>query len=238
MHTVTHESPELRFVWRGMDPPGKNKRGRIIAADSMSARASLRREGVIVTGLEMLGAAPPPKASAADITLLTRQLASLLRAGLPLAGALELIAGSTARGGLTRIVRALARDITRGVPFSAGLAQHPHAFGALYRQLVSVGEVSGALPAVLARLADDRERAASQRAKLRAALAYPVMVLLLSLAITAGLLIGVVPIFKTIFDGFGAALPAPTRFVLALSDGVVRFRAPFAAACACATIVA
>lgn len=91
MHTVTHDSPELRFAWRGMDPQGKNKRGRIIAADSMSARASLRREGVIVTGLEMLGAAPPPKASAADITLLTRQLASLLRAGLPLAGALELM---------------------------------------------------------------------------------------------------------------------------------------------------
>lgn len=228
---------ELRFAWRGMDAEGRPKQGKIIAADALSARASLRREGVIVTGLEMLGAAPPPKAKTADVTVFTRQLAGLLRAGLPLAGALELLAGSATGGGLSRIVRALARDITRGVSFSAALAQHPAAFGALYCQLVSVGEVAGALPAVLARLADDRERAASQRARLRAALTYPVMVLLLSLAITAGLLIGVVPTFKTIFDGFGAALPAPTRFVLALSDGVAYAGVPFVIACACAVIV-
>ncbi|WP_375336526.1 type II secretion system F family protein [Caballeronia sp. EK] len=228
---------ELRFAWRGMDAEGRPKQGKIIAADALSARASLRREGVIVTGLETLGAAPLPKAKTADVTVFTRQLAGLLRAGLPLAGALELLAGSATGGGLPRIVRALARDITRGVSFSAALAQHPAAFGALYCQLVSVGEVAGALPAVLARLADDRERAASQRARLRAALTYPVMVLLLSLAITAGLLIGVVPTFKTIFDGFGAALPAPTRFVLALSDGVAHAGVPFVIACACAVIV-
>nr|WP_106856877.1 type II secretion system F family protein [Caballeronia novacaledonica] len=228
---------ELRFAWRGMDAEGRPKQGKIIATDTLSARNSLRREGVIVTTLDMLGAAPPPKAKAADVTVFTRQLAGLLRAGLPLAGALELLAGSTTGGGLPRIVRALARDIIRGASFSAALAQHPAVFGALYCQLVSVGEVAGALPAVLARLADDRERAASQRARLRAALTYPVMVLLLSLAITAGLLIGVVPTFKTIFDGFGAALPAPTRFVLALSDGVARAGVPFVVACACAVIV-
>jgi type IV pilus assembly protein PilC len=91
--------------------------------------------------------------------------------------------------------------------------------------------VAGALPVVLARLAEDRERAGAQRAKLRAALTYPVVVLLLSLAITAGLLIGVVPTFKTIFDGFGAKLPAPTLFVLALSDGVARWCGPFALFC-------
>jgi type IV pilus assembly protein PilC len=131
----------------------------------------------------------------------------------------------------------VAGDILRGVPFSAALAQHPAAFGALYCQLIAVGEMAGALPGVLSRLADDRERAASQRAKLRAALTYPVMVLLLSLAITAGLLVGVVPTFKTIFDGFGAALPAPTRFVLALSDGVARHAIPFCAICACSVLV-
>nr|WP_244158558.1 type II secretion system F family protein [Caballeronia fortuita] len=229
---------EKRFAWHGLDAEGRSKRGKIIASDALAARASLRREGMIVTALETLGAAPPPKAKAADVTVFTRQLAGLLRAGLPLAGALELLGGSAAGGGLPRIVRALAREITRGVPFSAALAQHPAAFGALYCQLVSVGEVAGALPTVLARLADDRERAASQRARLRAALTYPLMVLLLSLAITAGLLIGVVPTFKTIFDGFGAALPAPTRFVLALSNGVARVGVPVAVALGCAAVVA
>ncbi|MDR5780368.1 type II secretion system F family protein [Caballeronia sp. LZ065] len=238
MRAAIQEETELRYAWRGLDADGREQRGRIIAVDAPSARASLRRDGVIVTTLDMTGVAPPPKATAAEITLFTRQLASLLRAGLPLAGALDLIGNSTTRSGLPRIVRALSRGITRGLPFSAALAHHPDAFGTLYCQLISVGEVAGALPAVLGRLADDRERAASQRARLRAALAYPVMVLLLSLAITAGLLIGVVPTFKTIFDGFGAALPAPTRFVLALSDGVARFGVPFVAASGCLALAA
>ncbi|BBP97329.1 pilus assembly protein PilC [Burkholderia sp. SFA1] len=230
-------SSEIRFAWRGMDAEGRKKRGKIIAADAPAARATLRREGVIVVALETLGVAPPPKTKAAEVTLFTRQLAGLLNAGLPLAGALELLSGSATGGGLPRVVGAVGRDITRGVPFSAALAQHPAAFGALYCQLVSVGETAGALPAVLTRLADDRERAASQRARLRAALTYPVMVLLLSLAITAGLLIGVVPTFKTIFDGFGAALPAPTRFVLALSDGVGSVGVPLVIACSAVGVV-
>ncbi|AQG99629.1 type II secretion system protein [Burkholderia sp. KK1] len=230
-------SSEIRFAWRGMDAEGREKRGKIIAADAPAARATLRREGVIVVALETLGVAPPPKTKAAEVTLFTRQLAGLLHAGLPLAGALELLAGSATGGGLPRVVGAVGRDITRGVPFSAALAQHPAAFGALYCQLVSVGETAGALPAVLTRLADDRERAASQRARLRAALTYPVMVLLLSLAITAGLLIGVVPTFKAIFDGFGAALPAPTRFVLALSDGVGSVGVPLVIACSAVGVV-
>jgi type IV pilus assembly protein PilC len=222
---------DLRFAWRGVGADGQKKRGKLIAPNAASARATLKGGGVTVLELETLGNAPPPKAKAADVTVFTRQLAGLLRAGLPLAGALELLADAASRGGLPRIVRTVAGDILRGLPFSAALARHPDAFGALYCQLIAVGEMAGALPAVLSRLADDRERAASQRAKLRAALAYPVMVLLLSLAITAGLLIGVVPTFKTIFDGFGAALPAPTRFVLALSDGVAHYAVPFFAIC-------
>jgi type IV pilus assembly protein PilC len=220
-----------------MKADGARTRGKLIAPDAAAARASLARDGVIVLELDALGDAPPPKTSSADVTVFTRQLAGLLRAGLPLAGALDLLADAASRGGLPRIVRAVARDITLGVPFSASLGKHPRSFDALYCQLVAVGEVAGALPGVLARLADDRERSASQRAKLRGALAYPVMVLLLSLAITAGLLIGVVPTFKTIFDGFGAALPAPTRFVLALSDGVARYALPFAALVTCIALI-
>lgn len=115
---MMNDALELRFAWRGMDSEGQPMRGKIIAADALAARASLRREGVIVTLLETLGAAPPPKARTADVTVFTRQLAGLLRAGLPLVGALELLAGSASASGMPRIVRALARDITRGVPFS------------------------------------------------------------------------------------------------------------------------
>jgi len=222
---------DTRYSWRGIDANGASKRGKMIAVDSAGARAALKRDGVTVLELTALGSAPPPKARAADVTLFTRQLAGLLRAGLPLAPSLDLIAQTPSRGGLPRIVMTVARDITQGIAISDALARHPACFNALYCQLVAVGEVAGALPTVLARLAEDRERAAAQRAKLRAALTYPVAVLLLSLAITAGLLIGVVPTFKTIFDGFGAKLPAPTLFVLALSDAVARWSIPFALGC-------
>jgi type IV pilus assembly protein PilC len=152
---------------------------------------------------------------------------------LPLAPSLELLAHATAKDnartkGMSRIVHALARDITAGLGFSSALARRPAQFGALYCQLVEVGEASGALSTVLARLADDRERAAAQRAKVRAALTYPVAILLLALAITAALLVWVVPTFKQIFDGFGAKLPAPTQLVLAMSAAAGRWSVPLA----------
>lgn len=229
-NTVTRRpaSTDTRFRWHGVDPDGNHRTGLLIAPDAGTARALLKRDKLFVVDLKADGPAPRPKANTADVTLFTRQLASLLRAGLPLAPALDLLgqAQSSRRPGMPRIVGALARDITAGLRFSAALQQHPLQFNALYCQLVEVGEAAGALPAVLARIADDRERAAAQRAKVRAALTYPVVILLLALAITAALLVWVVPTFKQIFDGFGARLPAPTQFVLALSSGAAQWSVP------------
>lgn len=222
------DSRETRFVWRGVDAAGAQRSGTLIAPDTDSARVILKRDNLFVVALVARGAAPRPQARAAEVTRFTRQLASLLRAGLPLAPSLELLgqAPTPRQRGMSRIVGALARDITSGLSFSAALARHPAQFNALYCQLVAVGEASGALPTVLARLADDRERAAAQRAKVRAALTYPVAILLLAVAITAALLIWVVPTFKQIFDGFGARLPAPTQLVMALSAGTARWSLP------------
>jgi type IV pilus assembly protein PilC len=218
----------MRFKWRGVDADGVRKNGALIAPDAAIARSLLKRDNLFIIELTAHGPAPRPTARAADITLFTRQLASLLRAGLPLAPALDLLAQAqnSRRQGMPRIVGALARDITGGLRFSAALQRHPAQFNALYCQLVEVGEAAGALSAVLARIADDRERAAAQRAKVRAALTYPVAILVLAIAITAALLVWVVPTFKQIFDGFGARLPAPTQFVLALSSGVARWSIP------------
>ncbi|MEA3129382.1 MAG: type pilus assembly protein PilC, partial [Paraburkholderia sp.] len=219
---------ELRFRWRGVDANGVQKTGALIAPDVSAARAMLKREKLFIVELAARGSAPRPRTGSADVTVFTRQLASLLRAGLALAPSLDLLgqAQSSRRQGMPRIVGALARDITGGLRFSAALQRHPAQFNALYCQLVEVGEAAGALPAVLARIADDRERAAAQRAKVRAALTYPVAILLLAIAITAALLIWVVPTFRQIFDGFGAKLPAPTQFVLALSAGAARWSIP------------
>ncbi|SEJ70862.1 type II secretion system F family protein [Paraburkholderia diazotrophica] len=223
---------EQRFAWRALDAQGVRRRGTVIAPDLATARSMLKQDALYGVEWNVRGAAPQPNARAADVTLFTRQLSSLLRAGLPLASSLELLANASKDSerakGMPRIVNVLARDITAGLGFSAALARHPVQFGALYRQLVEVGEASGALPAVLARLADDRERAAAQRAKVRAALTYPVAILLLAIAITAALLVWVVPTFKQIFDGFGAKLPAPTQLVLAMSAAAGRWSVPLA----------
>lgn len=233
MSTATPPRPlaaDTRFRWRGVDADGVRKNGALIAPDAATARSALKRDKLFIVELTAHGPAPRPKTRAADVTLFTRQLASLLRAGLPLAPALDLLAQAhTSRQGMPRIVGAVARDITGGLRFSAALQRHPVQFNALYCQLVEVGEAAGALAAVLARIADDRERAAAQRAKVRAALTYPVAILLLAMAITAALLVWVVPTFKQIFDGFGAKLPAPTQFVLALSSGAARWSIPVVA---------
>ncbi|ASL44485.1 Type II secretion system protein F [Burkholderia sp. AD24] len=226
---VQSAATELRFKWHGVNAQGTHKRGALIAPNASIARALLnKRDNLFIIELKAHGAAPRPKTRAADVTLFTRQLASLLRAGLPLAPALDLLAqtDSVRQQGMPRIVGALARDITSGLRFSAALQRHPAQFSAFYCQLVEVGEAAGALATVLARLADDRERAAAQRAKVRAALTYPGAILLLAMAITTALLVWVVPTFKQIFDGFGAKLPAPTQFVLALSAGAARWSVP------------
>jgi type IV pilus assembly protein PilC len=175
MNTATIHQPiaaDMRFAWRGVDADGIHKSGTLVAPDAGAARTMLKRESLFIVELTARGPAPRPTARAAEVTLFTRQLASLLRAGLPLAPALDLLAQAQAssRQGMPRIVGALARDITAGLRFSAALRRHPAQFNALYCQLVEVGEAAGALAAVLARIADDRERAAAQRAKVRAAL--------------------------------------------------------------------
>jgi len=236
MRTTEAEAREMRFAWRGVDAAGTQHSGTLIAADASAVRTLLKRDNLFIVELTPRGVAPRPQARASEVTRFTRQLASLLRAGLPLASSLELLAQAPAprQRGMSRIVGALARDITGGLSFSAALARHPAQFNPLYCQLVAVGEAAGALPAVLARVADDRERGAAQRAKVKAALTYPVAILLLALAITAALLVWVVPTFKQIFDGFGARLPAPTQIVLALSDATARWSVPVLASTVCA----
>jgi type IV pilus assembly protein PilC len=209
--------PELRFRWRGVDLDGTRRRGVIIAPDAASAHARLLAAGIVGAELDERGRAKPARTGEREITALTRQLANLLRAGLTLVQSLELLARTSRRGAVPRVARGLARRIASGERFAAALAAYPAQFDLLYRELCAVGEATGSLGAALARLAQQRERAAVQRAKLRTALAYPCAVSLLAIIVTIGLLAFVVPTFEQVFAGFGAALPAPTRAVIALS---------------------
>ncbi|KVG66657.1 type II secretion system F family protein [Burkholderia pseudomultivorans] len=227
---------ETRFAWRGRRRDGTLRRGTVIAFDAAAARAALARDGIAVLSLDARGPARAPTARARDITRFTRQLASLLQAGLPLAPSLDMLARTRTRDGLPRIAAGLAREIGGGQRFAAALARYPQQFGTLYRQLIEVGEASGALGAVLTRLAEHRERADAQWRKLRAALAYPASVILFALAISAALMVWVVPTFRQIFDGFGTALPAPTRALLALSSALSAWGGAVAALIAAAAL--
>ncbi|OMG74247.1 type II secretion system F family protein [Burkholderia ubonensis] len=234
-----HTPPrETRFAWRGRRPDGAPRRGTVVAFDPAGARATLARAGITVLSLDARGAARPPTAGTREITRFTQQLASLLQAGLPLAPALEMLARTRGPDGMPRIAAGLAREIVGGRRFAAALARYPSQFGSLYRQLIEIGETSGALGPVLARVADHRERADAQRRKLRAALAYPVAVILFALAITIALMLWVVPTFRQIFDGFGAALPAPTRMLLALASATAAWGTPLLAGVVAAGLAA
>ncbi|MBN3724494.1 type II secretion system F family protein [Burkholderia sp. Ac-20379] len=217
---------ERRFRWAGLTRDGARRHGTLIAVDSAAARRQLHRSGFTVLDLADRGAARAPAARARDITRLTRQLGGLLRAGLPLAPALDLLAEPGGRRDIARIAAGLARAIVAGSDLSEAMRRYPRQFDPMFRQLIAVGEASGQLAALLMRLADDREHAATVRARVHSALAYPAAVLAFALAITAALLVWVVPTFAQVFEGFGAALPAPTRFVLTLSDGAARYGPP------------
>lgn len=223
--TTDHRAQEFRFKWQGINSTGCLKSGVLIATEMSAARAALKQQRITPIKIINQGRAKPAALRATDVTTFSRQLASLLQAGLPLLAALEVIASSHPRPPLSRVIHALARAVTQGQHLSTALADYPQ-FGPMYCQLVAVGEASSALAPLLAQLAEHREQAAVQRAKLRSALSYPSGVLILSLLITTALMVWVVPTFKQIFESFGAPLPAPTQMVLSLSSAIAHGIAP------------
>lgn len=228
---------ERRFRWNGVGTGGRRRHGTLVAPDETAARAQLHGSGIVEAELVARGSAGAPRTTAREVTAFTRQLANLLGAGLALAQSLELLAHTSQREAISRVARGLARRIAGGEQFAVALAAYPSQFDALYRALAAVGEASGTLAPALAQTAEHRERAAAQSSKLRAALAYPCTVLLLAAAVTTALLAFVVPTFQQVFDGFGAALPGPTRAVMAVSGLLTRWGPPAVAilgACALA----
>lgn len=173
--------------------------------------------------------AKPPRTTPRQVTAFARQLTSLLNAGLPLVQALHLIGHASRRDAMPRVAHGLARRIANGERFASALAAYPAQFDRLFRELSAIGEATGTLATVLARIVEHRERAAAQRGKVRTALAYPCTVALLAAAVTAALLAFVVPTFEQVFDSFGATLPGPTRAVLAASSFTLRHGPPILA---------
>lgn len=215
------------FQWEGRDRTGKLIRGEIIAGSEMQARNMLRQQGMLPLRIKKkpkslfagLGKGIKP----GHIAAFSRQLATMLQAGLPLLQALEIIAQSAEIPAMTQLVNAISEDVAGGLSLGQALARHPRHFDRLYVSLVLAGESAGALETVLERIAGYLEKSESLKKKIRKALFYPAAVLVVAFIVTAILLIFVIPQFKELFSSFGADLPAYTLMVIGISEAFQQY---------------
>lgn len=230
MKRPSHTAQPTVFRWHGKDRAGRPASGEIAGTEARFVRAALRRQGITASrivkkratsgSLAHLTSRIGNRINSAEIALFSRQLATMMRAGVPLVKALDIVGSSIRNPRFTPILHAIRADIAAGTTLEAALAKHPAQFDPLYRNLVQVGELSGTLDVMLARIATDRESAEALRRKVKKAMIYPALVVTAALLITAILLVYVVPQFEAVFAAAGAELPAFTRFVIRLSDFV------------------
>ena len=217
------------FRWQGIGPNGRSVRGEMEAPNASVVATRLRGRRIrplrnriraksrgVRTEITLPGLRPRVKP--ADVVVFTRQLATMIDAGLPIVQALDLLARQTANRTFAAVIAQVGRDVEGGAAFAEALRKHPAAFGELYVSMVTAGELGGALDRILARLADHQEKAATLRAKVRTALIYPASIVGVAVLVTALLLTYVIPVFGQMFASFGKELPLPTRVAIAASE--------------------
>lgn len=212
------------FVWSGTDRNGRKSAGELLAASAAIARVQLRKQGVTT---KILKRKPKPLFSlggkpikAADIAIFTRQLATMMKAGVPMVQAFDIVAEGTDHEKMRELITTIRTDVASGTGLAATLAKHPMYFDDLFCALVASGENSGTLEVMLDRVATYKEKTEALKAKIKKALTYPIAVIAVAIVVTGVLLIKVVPQFAETFRGFGADLPGFTLFVLAISEWV------------------
>lgn len=211
------------FTWQGKDKSGNKSKGKVDAPSASIAKAQLRKQGILPSkvakerGAGLFSAKSKP-IKPVDIAFFTRQVATMLKSGVPLLQGLDITAGGVEKDKLKEIIYNIKNDVNGGLDFSTALAKYPEYFDDLYCSLVSAGEQSGALEQMLDRVATYKEKLESLKAKIKKALTYPTAVIIVGLVVSAILLVKVVPQFQDVFKSFGADLPAFTLFVIGLSE--------------------
>ncbi len=213
------------FLWEGTDKKGKKIKGQMLAGGQAQVSAHLRRQGITVTKVKKQNAlfAARKKITDKDVTLFTRQLATMMKAGVPLLQSFEIVARSHNNPSMQTLLAEVKADIEKGSSMSQAFSRHPMQFNALYCNLVHAAEQAGILDAVLDRLATYQEKILAIKSKIKSALTYPTAVLVVAFIVTAVIMIFVVPSFKQLFTSFGADLPAPTLVVIAISNFFVAY---------------
>ena len=214
---------EVVFAWEGKDKGGKVVRGEIRAAGENIVSAQLRRQGVTVTKIKKRKLSGGGSISEKDISLFTRQLATMMKAGVPLLQAFDIVGKGASNPAVAKLLNDIKTDVETGSSLASAFRKYPLYFDQLFCNLVHAGEQAGILETLLDRLANYKEKIIAIKSKIKAALFYPVAIIAVAFIITAVIMIFVIPAFKQVFTSFGADLPGPTLFVMGLSDWFVSY---------------
>lgn len=214
---------EFVFEWEGKDRNGKQVRGETRAAGENQVLAALRRQGVTPSKIKKRRMRSGQKIKPKDIAIFTRQLATMMKAGVPLLQAFDIVGRGNSNASVTKLLNDVRTDVETGTSLSAAFRKYPLYFDNLYCNLVEAGEAAGILEGLLDRLATYMEKTEAIKSKIKSALMYPTAVVVVAFVVTAVIMIFVIPAFKEVFTSFGADLPAPTLFVMAMSDIFVKY---------------
>jgi len=212
---------ELTFSWEGKDKAGKTMRGELRAVSEAAVNATLRRQGIVVGKVKPVKRKGGGRVTEKDIALFTRQLATMMKAGVPLLQSFEIVAKGASSPAVAKLLTDIRTDVETGSALAAAFRKFPLHFDALFCNLVQAGEQAGILETLLDRLANYKEKILAIKSKIKAALFYPIAIIAVAFIITAVIMIFVIPAFKEVFTNFGADLPAPTLVVMAISDWFV-----------------
>ena len=214
---------ETIYSWEGKDKSGKVVRGEQRANGEAIVSAMLRRQGIAVTKIKKKSFRSGKKVSDKDITLFTRQLATMMKAGVPLLQSFDIVAKGHANPSMGKLIMDIRGDVETGTSLNQAFRKFPLYFDPLFCNLVGAGEQAGILEDLLTRLAIYKEKTMAIKGKIKSALFYPISILVVAFVVTAVIMIFVVPAFKEVFKNFGADLPAPTLIVMAISDFFVSY---------------
>ena len=224
MATATSKNiAEFVFEWEGKDRHGKQVRGELRAGGENQVLASLRRQGVLPSKIKKRRMRSGKSIKPKDIAIFTRQLATMMKAGVPLLQAFDIVGRGNANASVTKLLNDIRNDVETGTSLSAAFRKHPRYFDNLYCNLVEAGEAAGILEALLDRLAVYMEKTEAIKSKIKSALMYPISVIVVAFVVVAVIMIFVIPAFKEVFSSFGADLPAPTLFVIGMSEFFVKW---------------
>lgn len=211
------------YNWEGKDKSGKIVRGEVRASGDAVVKAMLRRQGILVTKVKKQKLSRGGKISEKDIALFTRQLATMMKSGVPLLQAFDIGIKGSGNPALARLLNEVRNDVETGSSLSQAFGKHPVHFDRLFTNLVAAGEQAGILDSLLDRIATYKEKILAIKGKIKSALFYPIAVIVVAALVISVMMLFVIPEFKSVFSGFGAELPAPTMIVIGISDFFVEF---------------